>query len=82
MTVNGEEVTRSDAARQHFSWPQIVEQGARDTVLRPGDVLGSGTLARGCLLELGPLEGERWLEPGDIVALDAPDIGMLANPVA
>ncbi|MGH2979362.1 MAG: fumarylacetoacetate hydrolase family protein [Solirubrobacterales bacterium] len=82
VTVNGEEVTRSDAAKQHFSWPQIVAQAARDTVLQPGDVLGSGTLARGCLLELGPLEGERWLEPGDIVALEAPGIGVLANPVA
>lgn len=81
VTVNGNEVTRSDASKQHFSWPEIVEQAARDTVLRPGDVLGSGTLGKGCLLELGPLEGERWLEPGDVVALDAPGIGTLANPV-
>ena len=49
--------------------------------LKPGDVLGSGTLGKGCLLELGTLEGERWLEPGDVVALDAPGIGTLANPV-
>jgi fumarylacetoacetate (FAA) hydrolase len=81
VTVNGEEITRSDAAKQHFTWPQIVEQAVRDTVLRPGDVLGSGTLARGCLLELGPLEGDRWLEPGDLVVLEAPGIGTLANPV-
>jgi fumarylacetoacetate (FAA) hydrolase len=82
VTVNGHEVARSDASKQHFSWPQIVEQAARDTELKPGDVLGSGTLGRGCLLELGPLQGERWLEPGDVVALDAPGIGTLANPVA
>lgn len=81
VSVNGEEVTRSDASKQHFSWPEIVEHAARDTELRPGDVLGSGTLGRGCLLELGPLEGDRWLEPGDLVALDAPGIGTLANPV-
>ncbi len=81
VTVNGEEITRSDASKQHYTWPQIVEQAARDTELKPGDVLGSGTLGKGCLLELGPLEGERWLEPGDLVALDAPGIGTLANPV-
>src|SRR5688572_26726184 len=81
VTVNGKEVARSDASKQHYTWPQIVEQAARDTELRPGDVLGSGTLGKGCLLELGPLEGERWLEPGDVVALDAPGIGTLANPV-
>ena len=44
----------------------------RATPVRPGDVIGSGTLGKGCLLELGPLEGDRWVEPGDLVALDAP----------
>jgi len=81
VSLNGEEITRSDASKQHFSWPQIVEHAARDTELRPGDVLGSGTLGRGCLLELGPFDGDTWLEPGDLVALDAPGIGTLANPV-
>jgi fumarylacetoacetate (FAA) hydrolase len=82
VVVNGEEVTRSDASRQHWPWPKILQHAARDTELRPGDLLGSGTLGRGCLLELGPLDGNRWLEPGDLVALDAPGIGTLANPVA
>ena len=79
--LNGNELTRSDASKQHHTWPQIVEHAARATVLRPGDVLGSGTLGRGCLLELGPIDGDRWLEPGDLVALDAPGLGTLANPV-
>jgi fumarylacetoacetate (FAA) hydrolase len=81
VSINGEEITRSDASKQHFTWAEILRQAARDTELKPGDVLGSGTLGRGCLLELGPLEGNRWLEPGDLVALDAPGIGTLANPV-
>jgi fumarylacetoacetate (FAA) hydrolase len=81
VVLNGDELTRSDASKQHHTWPQIVEHAARDTELRPGDVLGSGTLGKGCLLELGPLEGDRWLEPGDLVALDAPGLGTLANPV-
>jgi 2-keto-4-pentenoate hydratase/2-oxohepta-3-ene-1,7-dioic acid hydratase in catechol pathway len=55
--------------------------------LRAGDVLGSGTLAGGCLLELGPLsdparpEG-RWIEPGDVVALEADGLGRLETPIA
>jgi fumarylacetoacetate (FAA) hydrolase len=81
VTVNGRELTRSDASRQHFSWPDILAHAARDTRLRPGDVLGSGTLTGGCLLELGPLEGERFLEPGDVVAVSAPGLGTLENPV-
>ena len=80
-SVNGRELTRSDAAEQHFSWPELVAHAARDTRLRPGDVLGSGTLNRGCLLELGPLEGDRWLEPGDAVALSAAGLGRLETPI-
>jgi len=80
-TVNGEEVGRGDAAAQRFSWPELVVQAARDTRLRPGDVLGSGTLDRGCLLELGPLAGERWIEPGDVVALHAEGLGTLEAAV-
>ena len=49
-------------------------------------MLGSGTLAGGCLLELGPLEAAgrpegRWIEPGDVVALEADGLGRLETPV-
>jgi len=81
VSVNGREISRSDARAQHFSWPQLVAHAARDTRLRPGDVLGSGTLTGGCLLELGPLEGERFIEPGDVVALRAPGLGTLETPI-
>jgi len=81
VTVNGRELSRCDASAQHYSWPQLVEQAGRDTRLVPGDVIGSGTLTGGCLLELGPLDGERWLEPGDVVALEAEGLGRLENRV-
>jgi len=81
-TVNGIELTRTNAAEQHFSWPELVGHAARDTRLLPGDVLGSGTLNRGCLLELGPLEGERFLEPGDTVTIAAEGLGELTTPIA
>ena len=73
--MNGTELTRTSAAEQHCSWPELVAHAARDTRLRAGDVLGSGTLNRGCLLELGPLEGERFLEPGDEVTIAPRDWG-------
>jgi fumarylacetoacetate (FAA) hydrolase len=81
-SVNGRELTRTDAAEKRWTWPELVAHAARDTPgLRPGDVLGSGTLNRGCLLELGPLDGERLLEPGDEVALEAPGLGRLESTV-
>lgn len=77
VSVNGSVVSRCQAAEMHFSWPQLVAQASRGTRLRPGDVLGSGTLTAGCLLELG---GD-WIEPGDTVVLSAPGFGELRTPV-
>jgi len=85
-SVNGRELSRCDASEQHFGWPELLAQAARGTRLRPGDVLGSGTLAGGCLLELGPQDfgdgrGERWIEPGDQVVVEAEGLGALETPV-
>jgi fumarylacetoacetate (FAA) hydrolase len=80
--VNGEELSVCHAGEQHYTWPEIVAQAARDTRLRAGDVLGSGTLTGGCLLELGPLDGNRYLEPGDTVAIEAQGLGRLETRIA
>jgi fumarylacetoacetate (FAA) hydrolase len=86
VEVNGRQVASADASEKHFTWPDLVAHAARDTRLRPGDILGSGTLTGGCLLELGPFEpepgaGPRWIEPGDLVALHADGLGRLETPV-
>src|SRR4051794_27827979 len=62
--VNGEELSVCDAGEQHYTWPEIVAQAARDTRLRAGDVLGSGTLTGGGPLELGPPDRGRLLQAG------------------
>jgi fumarylacetoacetate (FAA) hydrolase len=81
-TIDGVEITRTSAAEQHYTWPQLVAQAARETRLRPGDVLGSGTLNRGCLLELNADASEpRWLRPGETVAIEADGLGRLAAPI-
>ena len=80
--VNGEEITGSNASEMHFSWDEIVSHASRDSKLVAGDVLGSGTLGKGCLLEIGPVvEGDRWIEPGDTVALEADGLGRLETPI-
>jgi fumarylacetoacetate (FAA) hydrolase len=82
VSVNGEELSRTRAAEQHWTWAALRERAAQNTALMPGDILGSGTLNRGCLLELGPLDGERWLEPGDEVVIAAEGFGELSGSVA
>jgi fumarylacetoacetate (FAA) hydrolase len=77
--VNGEERSRGELADMQHSWDAIVAHAARNTRLRPGDVLGSGTVGTGCILEHG--DG-RWLQPGDVVELEVEGIGTLRNRVA
>jgi fumarylacetoacetate (FAA) hydrolase len=76
--VNGEERSRGDLADMFWSWDALVKRAAINTVLRPGDVIGSGTVGSGCILEHG--DG-RWLQPGDAVELDVDGIGVLRNRV-
>jgi fumarylacetoacetate (FAA) hydrolase len=78
VEVNDEQVAAGEASAKHFTWPDLVSHAARDTRLRPGDVIGSGTLTGGSLWEL---DTGRWIEPGDVVALEADVLGKLENPV-
>jgi fumarylacetoacetate (FAA) hydrolase len=76
--VNGEERSRGSLGDMHWSWEDLVTQAARNTRLLPGDVLGSGTVGTGCILEHG--DG-RWLRSGDTVELEIEGIGVLTNRV-
>ena len=76
--VNGEERSRGELADIYHSWDAIVARAALNTTLRPGDVIGSGTVGSGCILEHGD---ERWLRPGDVVELEIEGIGVLRNTV-
>jgi fumarylacetoacetate (FAA) hydrolase len=76
--VNGEERSRGNLVDMYHSWAAVVGHAARNTRLLPGDVLGSGTVGTGCILEHG--DG-RWLQPGDVVELEVEGIGVLRNTV-
>jgi fumarylacetoacetate (FAA) hydrolase len=77
--VNGAERSRGNLGDMYHSWDAIVAHAARNTQLRAGDILGSGTVGSGCILEHG--DG-RWLQPGDVVELEVEGIGILRNRVA
>jgi fumarylacetoacetate (FAA) hydrolase len=80
-SVNGKEYSRGNAGSMHWTWPQLLAHASRDTELRPGDVLGSGTVGTGCILELTPETVGGWLKPGDVVELTIERIGKLRNLV-
>lgn len=79
--VNGRELSRGNAGGMYWTWPQILAHASRDATLMPGDVIGSGTVGTGCILELTPEVAGGWLKPGDAVELTIEGIGTLRNLV-
>jgi fumarylacetoacetate (FAA) hydrolase len=79
--VNGRVLSRGDAGSMYWTWPQLLAHASRDATLRPGDVIGSGTVGTGCILELTPEAVGGWLKPGDLVELTVERLGTLRNRV-
>jgi fumarylacetoacetate (FAA) hydrolase len=68
------------SAAQH-AFGAMLARASADVRLRPGDVVGSGTVGTGCLLEVREATLGRWLEPGDEVVLAIERLGELRSPV-
>lgn len=79
--VNGIERSRGNWRDIHFSFGQMIARASASVTLQPGDVIGSGTVGTGCLLELTQGNGP-WLQPGDVVELEIERLGVLRNTVA
>jgi fumarylacetoacetate (FAA) hydrolase len=79
--VNGRETSRGTWSDIQFSFGEMVARASADVRLRPGDLLGSGTVGTGCLLEVKDSTLGRYLEPGDEVVLRVEGIGALRSPV-
>lgn len=79
--VNGKELSRGNAKSMYHTWPKLIAQASADAELFPGDLLGSGTVGTGCILELGPENTGGWLKPGDVVELEIEKLGVLRTPV-
>jgi fumarylacetoacetate (FAA) hydrolase len=80
-SVNGRRYSQGNAGSMYWTWPQLLAHASRDTELRPGDVIGSGTVGSGCILELTPQAVGGWLKPGDVVELCIERLGCLRNVV-
>lgn len=79
--VNGRELSRGNVAALHHSIPKLIAQASRDAELFPGDLLGTGTVGTGCILELGPENTGGWLKPGDTVELEIERLGILRHRI-
>jgi fumarylacetoacetate (FAA) hydrolase len=84
--VNGVELSAGNMADMDWTFAEIIERCAYGVDILPGDVIGSGTVGTGCLLELNgtgllndPNYKVQWLQDGDDVEMEVTGLGSLTN---
>lgn len=75
--VNGETWSQGHSSTMHWRFDDMIAHLSQGETLYPGEIIGSGTVGRGCGLEL-----MRFLNDGDVVELEIEKIGVLRNRVA
>lgn len=75
MRVNGELRQDDNTASMIFGFADLIAYISRFTTLKPGDVIVTGTPSG------APAEPPRFLQPGDVIEIAAPEIGVLRNTV-
>lgn len=86
--VNGELLSEGNVADMDWTFAEILERCAYGADILPGDVIGSGTVGTGCLLELNgtgllndPNYKAQWLQSGDVVEMAIDGLGHLKNVI-
>ena len=77
-SVNGVVYSEGNWADQFWSFADLLSYASRGTTLRTGDIIGSGTVGTGCILELAKVDSEAeypWLVAGDEVTLSVENLG-------
>lgn len=83
-SVNGTQYSEGRLDSMIWSFPELVSYASRGTRVMPGDIIGSGTVGSGCILELSIEHGSSeypWLEPGDEVTLEVEGLGALKHGI-
>jgi fumarylacetoacetate (FAA) hydrolase len=80
-TVNGTETSRGTWATVVHGFAELAARASSDVTLRPGELLGSGTVGTGCLLEVRDKTLGRYLLSGDEVVLAVDRLGALRTPI-
>jgi 2-keto-4-pentenoate hydratase/2-oxohepta-3-ene-1,7-dioic acid hydratase in catechol pathway len=79
--INDKIITEGNAKTVFWAFPEQIERASENSVtLYPGDILGSGTVGWGSLIE-NNFTVHRPLEVGDVVELEIEGIGILKNKV-
>jgi fumarylacetoacetate (FAA) hydrolase len=81
--VNGHPLSNGNAHSMNWTFAQILQRTSYGIQMLPGEVIGSGTVGTGCLLELNgsKVTDNLWLKAGDEVVMEVEGLGRLENTV-
>jgi len=86
--VNGVTLSDGNLADMDWTFAELIERASYGVDLYAGDVIGSGTVGTGCLLELNgtgkladPEYKEQWLQENDVVEMEVDGLGVLSNTI-
>ncbi len=88
-SVNGELLSEGNTKDMHWTFAEIIERASYGVELFPGDVIGSGTVGTGCLLELNSSRKvldsdykDKWLKEGDEIEMQIEGLGKITNRIS
>lgn len=86
--LNNQLVSEGNFKDMNWTFEQIIERVSYGATIYPGDIIGSGTVGTGCLLELngtGKIKdsnyNEVWLKEGDVVKMKIDKLGEISNKI-
>ena len=79
--INSKKISEDNLKNLSWTFAQIIERVSMGTRIFPGDVIGSGTCATGCFLELNQTNDTQWLKKEDVIELKVESLGTLKNTI-
>tara|TARA_B110000438_G_scaffold86276_1_gene85729 strand:+ start:9149 stop:10135 length:987 start_codon:yes stop_codon:yes gene_type:complete len=79
--VNDKLISDGNTNDLFHPFTKMIERASMNARLLPGDILGSGTVGTGCILELRPENVGGWIKKGDTVRMEVERLGVLENKI-
>ena len=87
-SLNGKLLSRGNLKDMAWSFEKIIERVSYGATIYPGDIIGSGTVGTGCLLEINGTNKlkssdftEVWLKENDVVEMEIEKLGKITNKI-
>ena len=87
-SLNGKLLSKGNLKDMAWSFEKIIERVSYGAAIYPGDIIGSGTVGTGCLLEINGTNKlkssdftEVWLKENDLVEMEIEKLGKITNKI-